>query len=434
MAPQDSVSGAGLPEGRPTGSGKCGATMNVLQELPTRDGQPDYQRAYEALSERYAHERHARRLQDDNDADARRLAQAALDSSRERLGEGMLAARMALWDWDLASEAITFSQNTREVFGATWSTMAEVWSAVCEEDLERLTVAGEAAEALCGTYEEVVRIKRPGVDSPLWLQIHGKFIAGEDGVARTVRSVAIDVTGLKNAQQALHDADARKDEFLAMLAHELRNPLAPIRAGAELLGMLHADTAQVRRTGAIIARQADHMKGLIDDMLDVARLTSGLVTLALAPLDVAAVVGEALEQIAPLLQERGHRFELEIGAAALPVMGERKRLVQVMANLLHNAPQYTPPGGNIRVNARREHAEVAITVSDDGVGMDAALLPHVFALFSQEKRALDRSQGGLGLGLALVQRLVALHGERVAVHSAGVGCGAAFTVFLPAPE
>jgi signal transduction histidine kinase/ActR/RegA family two-component response regulator len=343
----------------------------------------------------------------------------------------MLAARMAIWDWDMASEQITFAQNTGEVFGCTWTTIADVWNAICEEDLARLTLAGEAAEAVCGSYEEVVRIKRSGGEKPLWLQIHGKFIAGEHGAARTMRSVAIDVTGLKDAQMALHDADARKDEFLAMLAHELRNPLAPIRAGAQLLGIVHHDPAQVQRTGAIIARQVDHLTGLIDDMLDVARVTSGRVILENRPEEIGSVVGEAVEQVMSLMQERFHRLTIDNPGGALMVMGDRKRLVQVLVNLLQNAGKYTPHRGQIQIQVTPGIGEVAIRVSDNGMGMDADLVPHVFALFSQQKRALDRADGGLGLGLALVARLVALHGGRVVAESPGPACGATFTVFLP---
>ena len=369
-----------------------------------------------------------------SDTTERHLAKEALDTTRERMGEGMVAARMAIWDWDLVTEQITFSQNTREVFGGTWASIGDVWKSVWEEDLERLTRAGEAAEAHCGSYEEVVRIKRAGVDEPLWLQIHGKFIADESGVARTVRSVAIDVTGLKNAQQALQDANVRKDEFLAMLAHELRNPLAPIRAAAQLLDMVHGDGKQVQRMGAVIARQADHMTSLINDLLDVSRVTSGLVTLERSAQDIWSIVGEAVEQVMPMMQERSHRLSIDNPGVPAMVMGDRKRLVQILTNLLQNAAKYTPAKGHIQVEVRQAGGEVAMTVRDDGVGMNADLLPHVFELFSQEKRSSDRSQGGLGLGLALVQRLVTLHGGAVRAQSDGAGRGSAFTVLLPAMD
>ena len=361
----------------------------------------------------------------------RHVAKEALDASRERLSEGMVAARMAIWDWDLVSEQIIFSQNTSEVFGGTWASIADVWKSVFEEDLERLTRAGVAAEAHCGSYEEVVRIKRAGCIDPLWLQIHGKFIANESGVARTVRSVAIDVTGLKNAQKALQDANVRKDEFLAMLAHELRNPLAPIRAAAQLLEMVHGDGKQVQRMGAVIARQADHMTCLINDLLDVSRVTSGLVTLDKSQQDVWSIISESAEQVMPMMQERFQRFSIDKSGVPVMVVGDRKRLVQVVTNLLQNAAKYTPAKGNIGIAVTLAGGNAEIAVRDDGIGMNAELLPHVFELFSQEKRASDRSQGGLGLGLALVQRLVALHGGSVRADSGGAGCGSVFTVCLP---
>ncbi len=366
------------------------------------------------------------------DASELHLAREDLEVSRARFGEAMVAGRMAIWDWDIASERIIFSQNTAEVFGGTWSSIADVWNSVCEDDVERLTLAGEAAEKVCGSYEEVVRIKRAGFDDPLWLQIHGKFIADDAGVARTVRSVAIDVTGLKYAQKALQEADARKDEFLAMLAHELRNPLAPIRSAAQLLDIVHGDGEQVKRMGAIIARQADHMASLINDLVDVSRVTSGLVTLDKRAHDIWSIVAEAVEQVMPMMQERFHRLAVDPPGPAAMVMGDRKRLVQVVTNLLDNAAKYTPAKGHIQVEVRHAGGRVTVVVRDNGVGMSAELLPHVFELFSQATRSSDRSQGGLGLGLALVQRLVRLHGGRVLAESAGPGLGAAFTVTLPA--
>ena len=293
-----------------------------------------------------------------SDTTERHLAKDALDVSRERLGEGMVAARMAIWDWDLATEQIIFSQNTSEVFGGTWASIADVWKAVCEGDLERLTLAGEAAEATCGSYEEVVRIKRAGCDDPLWLQIHGKFIADESGVVRSVRSVAIDVSGLKYALKALQDAHVRKDEFLAMLAHQLRNPLAPIRAAAQLLDMVYGDGNQVQRMGAVNARRADHMTSLINDLLDVSPVTSGLVTLDKSAHDIWSIVGKSVEQLRPMMQERFPRLSIDNAKAPMIVMGERKRLVQVVTNLLQNAAKYTPPKGHIQREVRMEGGEV----------------------------------------------------------------------------
>jgi signal transduction histidine kinase len=234
------------------------------------------------------------------------------------------------------------------------------------------------------------------------------------------------------AESQLREADRRKDEFLAMLAHELRNPLAPISAGAQLLQSGHAGQDAVQRTAGIIVRQVKHMTRLVDDLLDVSRVTRGLVTLARAPLDVAGVVADAVEQSEPLMQARQHRFEVALPQSPLMVNGDHKRLVQVLVNVLNNAAKYTPPGGLITLAARADGGQVRLVVSDNGIGMSQELRSRVFDLFAQADRNSDRSQGGLGLGLALVKSLVELHGGSVAVDSAGEQQGSVFTISLPA--
>jgi signal transduction histidine kinase len=233
------------------------------------------------------------------------------------------------------------------------------------------------------------------------------------------------------AEQQLRIADQRKDEFLAMLAHELRNPLAPISAGAQLLQSGHASEEAVARTAAIIVRQVTHMTRLVDDLLDVSRVTRGLVTLTRAPLDVAAIVADAIEQAEPLIQSRRHQFELSMPPAPLQVSGDHKRLVQVLVNVLNNAAKYTPSGGAIKLAVRAEEGKVKLVVSDNGIGMSPELRSRVFELFAQADRNSDRSQGGLGLGLALVKSLVELHGGTVAVDSAGENLGSTFIITLP---
>jgi len=235
------------------------------------------------------------------------------------------------------------------------------------------------------------------------------------------------------AEEALRLADRRKDEFLAMLAHELRNPLAPISAAAQLLNMGPPDSARVERTSAIIARQVAHMTELIDDLLDVSRVTRGLVVLARDQVDLRCVIDDAVEQVRPLIEARRHRLTLDLAPDTGPafVEGDTKRLVQVLANLLNNAAKYTPEGGVVGVwmGASAEH--VLVSVKDNGIGIPADLLPTVFDLFSQAERTPDRSQGGLGLGLALVKSLVELHGGMVTASSEGRNMGTEFTVRLP---
>jgi len=233
------------------------------------------------------------------------------------------------------------------------------------------------------------------------------------------------------AERELRAADQRKDEFLAMLAHELRNPLAPISTGAHLLKLLHSDNAQISQTCAIIARQVDHMTSLVDDLLDVSRVTRGLVSLSSQVLDLRAVVDDAAEQIRPLIATRRHRVVIDVPPEPAMVSGDHKRLVQVVANLLGNATKYTPEGGRINLRLTSDGASYVLTVSDDGIGMDPHLVNRVFDLFTQAERTPDRSQGGLGLGLALAKSLVELHGGSVSAHSDGPGHGSTFSVRLP---
>jgi len=232
-------------------------------------------------------------------------------------------------------------------------------------------------------------------------------------------------------QQKLQDTDRRKDEFLAMLAHELRNPLAPIGAAAELLQIAKLDEAQVRKTSQIIARQVRHMTSLVDDLLDVSRVTQGLVEIDNSQLDVTHVITEAIEQMTPLIRLRLQHLTMELAAQASLVMGDKKRLVQVIANILSNAAKYTPEGGRILIRTEVRNAHVLIQVIDDGIGMTPEFVSRVFDLFAQAERTSDRSSGGLGLGLALVKSLINLHGGTVTSESAGLGKGSTFSVCLP---
>jgi len=234
-----------------------------------------------------------------------------------------------------------------------------------------------------------------------------------------------------NAERQLRLADQRKDEFLAMLAHELRNPLAPISAGAQLLQSGHATEAVVSRTAGIIVRQVTHMTRLVDDLLDVSRVTRGLVTLTRMPLNVADVVADAVEQAEPLFQAKQHHFELTMPEVPQQVAGDHKRLVQVLVNVLNNAAKYTPIGGTIKLTVQGEAGLVRLVVSDSGIGMAPELRSRVFELFAQADRNPDRSQGGLGLGLALVKSLVELHGGTITADSAGEQQGSTFTITLP---
>lgn len=240
-----------------------------------------------------------------------------------------------------------------------------------------------------------------------------------------------DITDRKATQEKLRDANRRKDEFLAMLAHELRNPLAPIGAAAELLQMVKMDEARVRQTSQIIDRQVKHMTSLVDDLLDVSRVTRGLIELERARIDINHVVADAIEQATPLIRSRRHQLGLQLTPEAPLVMGDRKRLVQVIGNLLTNSAKYTHEGGQLLLKTEVRNKHVLIQVTDNGIGMAPDLVSRAFDLFAQGERTSDRSSGGLGLGLALVKSLIELHHGTVACESPGVGKGSTFTVCLP---
>ncbi|MEJ5990905.1 ATP-binding protein [Ramlibacter sp. PS3R-8] len=240
-----------------------------------------------------------------------------------------------------------------------------------------------------------------------------------------------DVSPLHEAEEARREGERRKDEFLAMLAHELRNPLAPIGTAAQLLRHPGTDGPRAIRAAEVIERQVRHMTKLVDDLLDVSRVTRGLITLQMEELDLQGVVADAVEQMQPLLQASGRTVAQPGGLERIALRGDRIRLVQVLANLLNNAIKYSPPGSPIALQVDPQGPSVRITVRDQGIGIDPAFQPHVFELFTQAQRTADRSQGGLGIGLALVRSLVELHGGDVKVESPGLGRGSSFTVTLP---
>ena len=254
------------------------------------------------------------------------------------------------------------------------------------------------------------------------VQVHGEEV---------LIAIVRDVTERNRATAALHEADRRKDEFLAMLAHELRNPIAPISMAAQLLMGAPGDETRVRQISQVIARQVGHMVSLVDDLLDVSRVTRGLVALEQHALDLNALLADAVEQVRPLMDARRHTLLVEPAPEPACICADRLRIVQIAANLLTNAAKYTPEGGHVTLAVRLLPGHVELSVSDNGIGIAPELLPRVFDLFTQAERSPDRSQGGLGLGLALVKSLTELHRGSVSADSAGTGQGSVFSVRLP---
>ena len=253
--------------------------------------------------------------------------------------------------------------------------------------------------------------------------------------ARLYGALQVEIAERRQAEARLEEASRRKDEFLAMLAHELRNPLAPIRNAVELIRLAAPAEARVRWAADVTDRQLRQLTRLVDELLDVARISQGKVVLQTQCLDLVTLVSQCLDSQRDLLEKRRQTLAVSLPGMPLNLNGDSTRLAQVINNLLSNAIKYTPEGGSISVNvthSERSDGEFAVLeVSDNGIGIDAELLPHVFELFEQGKRALDRTQGGLGVGLTLVQRLVQLHGGEVVAGSAGPGLGAQFRVTLP---
>ncbi len=256
-------------------------------------------------------------------------------------------------------------------------------------------------------------------------------VIGANGQVEAVAGTTRDVTDRKEMEQELRDQDRKKDDFIALLAHELRNPLAPIRNGLNVLRLAGADQEALRETREIMERQITHMVRLIDDLLDISRINRNKMDLRLTRVSLAEAVNTALETARPLIDAGGHNLSVSIPDRPVYLEGDLTRLAQVFSNLLTNSAKYTRYGGRIWLTAERRGAEVAVSVRDDGIGIPAAALENIFDMFSQVDRSVERATGGLGIGLALVKRLVEMHGGTVVAASGGEGRGSTFTVMLP---
>jgi PAS domain S-box-containing protein len=339
--------------------------------------------------------------------------------------EGRVAA------WNAGAERI-FGYPEAEIVGrhfARFFTPEDAQKGLPEKELQTAATTGQANDDRWLVREDGARLWCNGVTTAL----------RDDGDLRGFAKVLRDRTEQKHLEEALRRRaeelaeDARhKDEFLAVLAHELRNPLAPVRNALQVMGLGRHDAALVEQMRAMAERQVAYMTRLVDDLLDLSRISRGLLRLSKETLDVAQPVQQAVEGAQPLVRER--RLTLSVSLPARPVFVEADptRLQQVVGNLLTNAAKYTEPGGAILLAARKEGGELVLRVRDTGIGIAADMLPKVFDLFVQAERRLDRSQGGLGIGLTLVRRLVEMHDGSVTAHSDGPGKGSEFLVRLPA--
>ena len=305
------------------------------------------------------------------------------------------------------------------------------WAALFHPDERELVMKKWRHCLASGEFYEIERRLRHHSGQYRWVLSCARPVRDAQGLIVRWIGTCTDIHAQKLAQQGLQNADRPKDEFLAMLAHELRNPLAPIATAADLLSRGTLDEEQVWQLSEVISRQARHMTRLIDDLLDVSRVTRGQVTLDKKPVDLKIIAAEALEQIRPLLEAKAHHLDVQLSPECTLVMGDRLRLVQVLVNVLGNAIRYTPSGGRIELRMLADDGHLTLCVRDNGIGMSSELLDVAFELFTQGERSSDRSQGGLGIGLALVRSLVHLHGGTVFVQSAGMGLGSEVTIVLP---
>jgi PAS domain S-box-containing protein len=339
----------------------------------------------------------------------------------------------AIFSVDVNGRIVSWSSGAEQLFGyaeaeilgqrvALLFTPEDQAAGVPEQELKTAAETGRALDERWHLRKDGRRFFASGIVTPIRNdELHG------------FTKVARDMTERKEMENALREADRRKDEFLAMLAHELRNPLAPLRNALHLLRHRADDGATVRRVQEMMERQVSHMARLVDDLLDVSRITRGKISLHVERLDLGRLLRTLVPDQQGVAERAGVKLSLDLPETPVWVRGDPTRLTQVMTNLVDNALKFTGPGGVVTVTltANTPDETTTITVRDTGMGIEREILPRLFDAFTQADRSLDRSRGGLGLGLALVKGLVELHGGNVAVQSGGLGCGAAFTIQLP---
>ncbi|HVE70338.1 MAG TPA: MASE1 domain-containing protein [Thermoanaerobaculia bacterium] len=364
-----------------------------------------------------------------------RAAHERADRSEQRLRMAMAGARVGVWEWNIVTGDVVWSEALEPLHGLPQGGFAGTYDAyrktIHPDDLERVeTLIARSVETRT-PYEAEFRLLGP--DGVLrWTSARAIVIEDAEGRAARMVGVGVDVTHLKQLEEELRLQHRRKDEFLAMLGHELRNPLAAIVHAVELLWS--NDPEEVEGARRVIRRQTRNMSRLIDELLDISRISRGQITLERRRLALPEVVSAGVDVWRHLVSQKRQRLTIDAPKSAVCVDGDATRLTQVFANLVHNAAKFTPEGGTIAITVSGNDGSAVVTVRDDGQGMTPDVLAHAFELFVQGPPSLDRQHGGLGLGLTLVCRLVEMHGGSVEAKSAGPGRGSEVVVRLPLPE
>lgn len=361
------------------------------------------------------------------------LANKATSQSEELLRLAQEAGRVGIWEWNLKTGYGIWTPAAWNIYapqGDRGDVTYSLWlSCIHPEDRERAKRAVDDAKAI-GSYWDEVRVNTAD-GATKWIELVGAVEYEGDEPVR-LRGAVRDITDRKSIELELKEAHRRKDEFLAILAHELRNPLAPIHNALQILRLTENDPQRFSEVREIMERQLVQMVRLVDDLLDISRISTGKIELRLERLEIKRVLQSAIETSSPLIERANHELTVAISEGTpLYVLGDFTRLNQTISNLLNNAAKYTPEGGRIWLSVSQDGRDAVISVKDTGVGIPAAMLPYVFDMFTQIDRSLNRAQGGLGIGLSLVRRLVAMHGGSVSASSAGEGLGSEFIVRIP---
>lgn len=369
------------------------------------------------------------------DVTQQRLLEAALRETRTTLAAIVESSDDAIIGLDVQGRVNAWNPGAARMYGYTREEIVGQPIACLippqlhfeEQDIFEKVRAGYAVQ-----HYETVRLHKDG--TPIEVSLGVSPVRDAQGRVVGVSKVARDISERKRAERESAEAARRKDEFLAILAHELRNPLAPIRYALNIVRQSNASEEQRRRADEIVTRQVDQMARLLDDLLDVSRIARGQVTLRRKWVDLTSVVGCTIDAARPLLDAKAHRLSLDLPREAVRLNADPVRLTQILGNLLTNAAKYTDRCGDIHLSARRDGDELVLSVRDNGIGISPDMMPRMFTLFAQASPALQRSEGGLGVGLALVKEFVEMHGGKIDAYSEGPGKGAEFVVRLPIGE